>query len=258
MHQGGSAVLVYFVLGYVLYLFKFTRNSSWDSQYLKIDVWILPWLNSNNLSGNCKPQVSLFPRVRRFFHFLDEGFFLPPLSIFPYFFVIIIITTSLSGPPPPDSHDPTHPTSSWPSYPSPPFTFPPSPPPHWRQVPMGLNLQSFPSKVSTLLKVCFILHFEFFFFHLSSHSPPNSLHNRESYFSSSSLKARAHGLDPSTSSKESNQILNHIALFFGSLRMREHYVGKIWTCAVCSHLTKFIFNLCEWCQVILSLKGKLW
>ena len=102
------------------------------------------------------------------------------------------------------------------------------------------------------------LHFGFFFFHLSSRSPPNSLHNRDSYFSSSSLKARAHGLDPSTSSKESNQILNHIALFFGSLRMREHYVGKIWTCAVCSHLTKFIFNLCEWCQVILSLKGKLW
>ena len=121
------------------------------------------------------------------------------------------------------------------------------------------------------LKVCFSLHFGF----VSPPSPfPSSRFtpNFAPYFSSSSSKARAHGLDPSTSSKESNQILSHIALFFGSLKMSRNirvmtlrslkkgnlifYIFRKYVPAVRSNLTKFMFNLSEWCQVILSLKGK--
>ena len=72
-----------------------------------------------------------------------------------------------------------------------------------------------------------------------------------SYFSSSSLKASAQGSEPSTSSRESNQILSHIALFFGSLQIRNVKLRKC-ELAVFVNFTKFMFNLHKWCQVVLE------
>ena len=193
------------------------------------EVWTLAsCLNSNNLSRNRKPQVFHLPRVLSF-PFLDQGFSSPrpPLSLSPTsLFSIFII----------------HPKESE-AFTSSRF--------HWRFVSLFILVSCLPLPFSIL----------------SFLSTPS-----ESYFSSSSSKARAHGLDPSTSSKESNQILSHIALFFGSLKMSRNirvmtlrslkkkefnfYIFRKYVPAVRSNLTKFMFNLSEWCQVILSLKGK--
>ena len=107
---------------------------------------------------------------------------------------------------------------------------------------------------AVLLLLHMALLFLLLLFHLST-SHLSTSYLVTSYFSSSSLKASAQGSEPSTSSRESNQILSHIALFFGSLQIRNVTQRKC-ELSVDVNLTKFMFNLHKWCQVVLDLKGK--
>lgn len=147
-------------------------------------IQVLLSLNSTNLSPNCKPHVTI-----------------PSRESFPRFpFPSTSTTTSINFlhhlnqliPPP-------H----------------PSPPPFqsaWQNLKLRIwTFYFFFVLPAVLLLLHMALRFLLLLFHLSTS------HLATSYFSSSSLKASAQGSEPSTSSRESNQILSHIALFFGSL-----------------------------------------
>ena len=174
-------------------------------------IQVLLSLNSTNLSPNCKPHVTI-----------------PSRESFPRFpFPSISTTTSINF-----LH---HLNQLIPPIQS-----------AWQNLKLRIwTFYFFFVLPAVLLLLHMALPFLLLLFHLSTS------HLATSYFSSSSLKASAQGSEPSTSSRESNQILSHIALFFGSLQIRDVTQRKC-ELSVDVNLTKFMFNLHKWCQVVLE------